>query len=288
MSRPEIGLRQARLLCQMKHGERLDFIAEGLPSILDSARGFWNASQQLKDAPREAGVLEGHAEEEAAKILILMDIVRCPQKRAASRVGAQAKWFYDHLARLIYAKAVSWKPMHVTQLQEYIDGERKAHYVEGDFGEYIMQNWETYSRENRLYVDIEAQEGGVRVWSVPQTYNSGILFDDLHIVRVAEALSALGVFAPKGLRTVADIWGQIEFADSQGSCDSRSLTRALLERLDREGLLTDAAEDHHVNTLYNIWQMPMYNLDFSIIEVSREELERQRDNIFYAEVGDGY
>jgi hypothetical protein len=57
------------------------------------------------------------------------------------------KWFYDHLARLIFAKAVSWKPMHVRQLQEYVDGERKAHYVEGDFGEYIK---ELYTGESRL------------------------------------------------------------------------------------------------------------------------------------------
>jgi hypothetical protein len=91
MSKLEIGLRPARLLCQMKHGDRLDFIAEGLPLILDSARGLWNASRQLKDAPREATVLEGLAEQEAAKILILMDVVRCPQKLAGSRVGAMTK-----------------------------------------------------------------------------------------------------------------------------------------------------------------------------------------------------
>jgi hypothetical protein len=41
----------------MKHDEREAFLAEGLPIILDSANGFWAASQQLNTMPREAEVL---------------------------------------------------------------------------------------------------------------------------------------------------------------------------------------------------------------------------------------
>lgn len=37
----DIGLRQARRLCQMSHDKRLTFLAEGLPIILASAQGFW-------------------------------------------------------------------------------------------------------------------------------------------------------------------------------------------------------------------------------------------------------
>jgi hypothetical protein len=49
--------------------------------MLASARGFWNAAQRLEDRRREADVLIGLAKEEAAKILIVLDIVRCPPKR---------------------------------------------------------------------------------------------------------------------------------------------------------------------------------------------------------------
>jgi hypothetical protein len=103
MPRNEIGLRQARKLCQMSSPERLAFIADGLPIILASAQGFWAASRQLADRPRERDVLEGFAREEAAKILILMDAVRCPPKLLSSRLGSILRSFYDHLARLIYA-----------------------------------------------------------------------------------------------------------------------------------------------------------------------------------------
>jgi hypothetical protein len=95
--------------------------------------------------------------------------------------------------------------MHVRQLQEYVDGERKAHYVEGGFGEYIMQNLELYTRENHLYVDIEAQEGGIRGWSVPAAYTGRFRFNDTPVLLLGEALSALGVLTPKGLRAVADV-----------------------------------------------------------------------------------
>ena len=46
---PDIGLHQAKRLCQLPEQDRLAFIAEGLPIILDSAQGFWKASQQLTE-----------------------------------------------------------------------------------------------------------------------------------------------------------------------------------------------------------------------------------------------
>jgi hypothetical protein len=53
----------------------------------------------------------------------------------------------NHLARLIYAEAVSWKPMHLAQLREYVDRERRGHYLEGHAGEYIMPNSTIYRRK---------------------------------------------------------------------------------------------------------------------------------------------
>jgi hypothetical protein len=163
----DIGLRQAKRLCNMTYEARLTFIAGGLPIILKSARGFWDASCSLKGSPREAEVLRGFANEEAAKILILMDAVRCPVKLIAARIGDIVRWFYDHLARLIYAESISWRPMHVTELREYVKHHRKAHYMEGFAGEYILPNSKVYRRESQLYVDVETFEDGEPHWSEP-------------------------------------------------------------------------------------------------------------------------
>ena len=82
-----IGLRRGKVLCGMKYDDRLAFIGDGLPIVLESARGFWQASLQLQSSVREATVLRNHAVEEAGKILILMDIARCPEKIVARRIG---------------------------------------------------------------------------------------------------------------------------------------------------------------------------------------------------------
>jgi hypothetical protein len=286
MTKLNIGLKQGRRLCQMSSNERLGFIAEGLPIILESARSFWKASQQLTEMPREAEVLSGNAEEEAAKILIMMDIVRCPPKLLASKLGIMMGYFYHHLARLLYVDAVNWKPMHVSQLQQYMDHSRKAHYVEGYAGEYIFPNWNTYRRESILYADIEGYEDGGLGWSTPTGVENLFSFTPAAI-QLVEALSALGVFALNGLRATADIWGQVEFKDSENLQDSHHLTKQLLERLIEEKLPTEAGTQDDVNTIYNVWQMPMYNLELREIDVPLDELEREREALLWSEIG-GY
>jgi hypothetical protein len=282
-----IGLGQAARLCQMKYDDRLTFLAEGLPIILESSRVFCPASQQLKEMPREADVLKNHAEEEAAKILIIMDIVRCPKKLCASKIGAMVKWFYDHLARLIYANAASWSAMNVTQLREYVDNSRQAHYLEGNCGEYILPNSEIATREGKFYADIEAYEDDKPHWHAPSGYASHSLFGSFMppALGLAEAFSALGLFSVKGVRLVAETWNELEFKDTQSAADSDRLIKQLIGQINTRNLATDAAEQNDVDRLYHSWQLPMYNLDFSLIEVPFEKLQREREAMFYAEMG---
>jgi|TARA_R110002051_G_scaffold230170_2_gene292225 hypothetical protein len=282
-------LHQAKRLCQLPQQQRLDFIAEGLPIILDSAQGFWAASQKLEDLPREAKVLEGFAEEEAAKILILMDAVRCPPKLISSKLNRIIGWFYDHLARLIYADAVNWKPMNLAQLREYVDRQRRGHYVEGYAGEYIMPNWAVYERESGLYADVEAYQDDTLLWSEPRRSElDRSIFPSMTpgALQVAEAMQHLGLFSAQGLRATSEIWGSLEYRESEDHHHGRVLTEKLLTRLDEEKLILDTAEDRHVRTLYNEWQIPMYNLDFSIIPVTLEELQAEQEREYWSMVGD--
>jgi len=288
---PEIGLRQARRMCQLSEKDRLSFIAEGLPIILNSAQGFWKASQQLDALPREAKVLKSFAEEEAAKVLILMDAVRCPPKLVASRLKVIIGWFYDHLARLIYAEAASWKPMHLAQLREYVDRERRGHYLEGYAGEYIMPNWAVYSRESGLYADVEASQDGELQWSSPRQPYEPVDFQLFRsymppALRVAEAMRELGLFTCAGLKATSDIWGALEYRDKEDHHEGGKLTEALLRRLHAEGLMADTAQDEHVRALYGDWQIPMYNLEFSLIPVPIEQLRAEQEAEYWSMVGD--
>ena len=248
---PNIGLSQAKRLCQMPQTDRLDCIAKGLPVILSSSKGFWQAATDLKNQVREAVVLARHAEEEAAKVLILMDMVRCPKPLLASRISDMVKWFYSRLARLIYAEAVSWKPTHVAQLREYVNTSRKSHEVEGAVGEYIVPNWTIFSREGVLYADIAAYEGEPIQWNDPADLIHQFSFPrhPPTVLHLAEAMSLLGMFTRRGLDVTAATWATTEFSDQETYQDASDLTRILIGRLVSENLPSQKADQQHMQLL---------------------------------------
>jgi hypothetical protein len=231
---PKIGLGQATRLCQLPAPERLSFIADGLPKILNSAQGLWEAALQHPVHSRAGTILEGFAEEEAAKILILFDVVRCPPQLVASKIGILIGRFYEHLARLIYARASGWKPMHLAQLREYVDQERKSHYIEGVAGEYIIPNWTMYGRESTLYADVEGYQDGSLGWSEPRDFGSdypSVARFAPSALRVTQAMQRLGLFSLKGLEATADIWGNLEYKDKESSYEGKQFARLRTERI---------------------------------------------------------
>lgn len=218
-----------------------------------------------------------------------MDAVRCPPKLIASKLNRIVGWFYDHLARLIYAEAASWKPMHLAQLRDYVDLQRRGHFLEGHAGEYIMPNWTIYQRESRLYVDVEAYQDQELSWSSPSdTYPGHEFLDSFEPValRVASAMEQVGLFTPKGLQAASDIWGSLEYKDREDHHDGGKLTERPLHRLLLENLMLETAQQSDAGTLYRDWQIPMYNLDFSLIPVSLDDLEAAQECEYWSMVGD--
>jgi hypothetical protein len=99
-------------------------------------------------------------------------------------------------------------------------------------------------------------------------------------------MEQVGMFTPDGLKAVSDIWGTVDYRDREDHHDGEKLTEQLLTRLHAEGLMLDTAAKEHVGTLYNNWQIPMYNLEFSLIPVSLEELEAEQEREYWSMVGD--
>ncbi len=286
----QLGFRQARALCNMDAKRRLQFIAEGLPIIAESARSLMDASRRLADFPREAELLEGHAVEESAKALILIDIVRCPSKLISSRCGPMMDWFYDHQARLLFAEAQHWVAYSSTMLQGYLDSNRETFYLEGGLGEYIMPNWEIFKREATLYADAIGNMDDEPSWHSPQStaQHRSIGEDSLQTTpsayRVLESLDAFGAFSAKGVRIVHEVWSKIDFsADDAAWSDARSLTQEMLTKLQSAGLFSDRAEERHVGALYRHWQKPLYFADLSPLPVTLEEMKRRQDAAFASE-----
>jgi hypothetical protein len=93
------------------------------------------------------------------------------------------------------------------------------------------------------------------------------------------------MFRVEALRATAEIWNAVEFKDTQNFTDAKYLTEQLLRRLIDEKLPTDEATKTDVSHLYHSWQMPMYNLDFSLLPVPLEALQSERGSIMRSEMG---
>ena len=283
-----IGLRHARQICQMALPDRLAFLAEGLPVILNSAEGFWAAAEALREHPREADVLEGLASEEAAKVLILIDMQRCPWGQAARAAGTSVGWFYNHLARLLYADAVGWRPADKGELRRYIDGHRRTHGVDGAVGEFIMPTGPVYDRERRLYADVEALQDGVLMWNSPSSWKEGLASASVFQMMppalcLARSMHRLGLFSVPGMSAVSEVWGAHPLDDGLTYDANRGLTQQLFLRLNDLDVFHEDASDDDAAKLLGDWPLPMWDFNLSPVEVPMKELEAEQERNMWRE-----
>src|SRR5262245_35700558 len=88
----------------------LQLIADVVKRIDDTAIRLCNDSFTSILTPEvnyPGTILSAVGEEEAAKILILIDSVRCPTSKSNERTRTLG-YFYEHLAKTIYADACNW------------------------------------------------------------------------------------------------------------------------------------------------------------------------------------
>lgn len=280
-----IGMRQIGSLTSLPPEQRWTILAQGLPLLLKSAEELYAASRAVKDQPRIREILEGHAAEEAAKILILLDFVRCPLSRTED-AQLLLKRFYDHGSRLMYAQALAWRPTDVDELRRYVDRERRSHYLEGYAGEYILPNSQIFGREARLYADLVRNQDGSFVWNDPADLYS--VERGWHspppALQVARALSKAGAFAVGGLAIVHRVWAVKPFVGPEHAMESDALIQRSLELLIEAALPHTDAEEHDVRTIYGYWQMPLYAIETRMLTVDLSELLAEQEREMYAQM----
>ncbi len=98
--------------------QRVALIAEGLDLIAEQVTTLHGDLRHLIEVGRRrsAAVVDGLAQEEAAKPLILLDVVRMGWRDQAL-VQRQLRRFYDHLARGIYARVVDVRPADLAEVR---------------------------------------------------------------------------------------------------------------------------------------------------------------------------
>ena len=123
--------------------------------------------------------------------------------------------FYDRLARLVYAKATSWKPTSVQQRQHYVETECEEQTLEGFAGEYILPGGPVHERESALYADIQLYDNGKLAWHEPRTRPSLFEPEESNALRLANAMQRLGMLSLDGLRIIASVWSGTRFSGEQ-------------------------------------------------------------------------
>jgi hypothetical protein len=282
-------------LGSMSGAERLRLIGDGLLVLLASAQELADAEKQLpREHQRARAILIGQAEEEAAKILILLDAVRCPPSRQKD-LNRTLSNFYNHLARLIYAAASGWHAATLAELTRYVDLDRTSHYLDGLYGpEFLFRNELLDEREGFLYADLVDEDGtltwrklGPRFGGVPIEHDPlGLNLPLFHALPLVEALSRVGILTLEGLKVVARTWQPLKLDYEMRRQEINALTRKTLETLNDQGCLSGAS-DEDVRRVME-WQFPMYSLEFTEIRVTEDAVQRERDAAYEYEAAYDY
>ena len=266
----------------MQLGEPAFFaaIAEGLELIVQNVSRLHDGAITLAKAsqPHAARVLTTLAEEEAAKVLILLDAVRCPQS-PADRLSRQLARFNDHLAKGLYARVCGMRPATLAQLQEYIDNDREEFYLDGPNDvDWIFQNQVTQGREGIFYVDYVAHDDGHR-WSDPAVFEE-ILFSSPPMpddVRMALNLSSVAAISTEALAVVAATWRAHAPGPETHRTKIKEINALTLQTLDEHGLLRKRPDEVY-SWIVREWQFPMYDLDLTPIQVDLQALREQQQS----------
>jgi AbiV family abortive infection protein len=266
--------RQTQRLCELADDKLFSTIAEGINLILENAQTYLRAAETLAQYSPGRAVehLRLAAEEEAAKVLILLDAVRCPRvvehDKNRARTFGYAK---DHVARGVYAWYSSNRPATFKEARRIVHAACRDRYYDGPIGdEFECRNSIESLREESLYVDYVEDEGRLHWISPSELCEIGHVGYSM-VLDLAQALTRLGCGTPDGIRIVADVWRPIVVSESTpadinwpnyGQHNIRTF-----ESLENAGL-TKEANETDMNVVFDAWNYPLYSLNFYEMKTS--------------------
>lgn len=264
--------RAIKELCRLADDELFREISTGLSHILEVVNRLDRSARRLPGYGRfytksihshAVHLLGSAAEEEAAKFLILLDFVRCPRSLQKPR-SRQLGYFYDHLAKGIYAEYCSWRPVDFAEVAHHVDLRRQAFYLDGPLGvDWIFNNDILNRRVDRLYVNYVGDDDGNCYWQYPHPEDFMIGYHTHAVIEIARALHAVGVATPEGLASVAEIWRKVKVVPKLAFDEVEALNVRTLQFLHDKGLLRDTPPETHA-LIEDRWSFPLYTLDLSL------------------------
>ena len=176
-----------------------DVISEGATEIVNNAVELDKAARRLHVAgeQRASDILRGLAEEEAAKVLILLDVVRCPTDSGFRH--RTLGYFFDHLAKRVYALTSSFpNVLTFAEVCELARFECRPFFLDGPNGvDWIFSNTIKSHREGSMYVDYVRDITGDDAncfWNSPVDMEAGDwMYESSDAVKLGQALVDVGV-----------------------------------------------------------------------------------------------
>ena len=271
-------------LAQFDRRKLFDTVSEGIKHIIENAGELNRSARKLFEIGeyRSAEIILGIAEEESAKVLILIDAIRCPPKRK-KELSKTLKCFYEHLPKRIYSGMCEWKIACFDDVVRRVDGARKDMFLDGPNGvDWIFPNYRKTQREGNMYVDYVRDitvENGDRYWQTP-VGPSRATYVTPKSYQIAEALHRVGATTSQGLDVVGTVWNDFEPEPNTSIRDLCSLNSYMLVLLESRGRLNDVESESAQIILqelpFPLWALDLRPLDRDTYKKHVVELRAER------------
>ncbi|BCJ53393.1 hypothetical protein Asp14428_48680 [Actinoplanes sp. NBRC 14428] len=269
--------RSLKDLVQIPAGERPGVIAEGLQALVEHVTELTSEVETVAAAActRAVPTLQMQSEEESAKVLILLDLVRASCDDAA--VSTHAGFFYGHLSRCIYARMAEMRPANFAEVRTLVDSMRASLYLDGPSSvDWICRNELIDSRERSLYVDFVRHEDGMH-WTSPADPQSKGWGVYIHVQKLVMSMDRLGMTNAKALEIISQHWKNQHLDDATHWQVVAQINRKIVEALLDAGLTDQNVTSDDTRRVIEHWTFPLSTLDLRERKVTMEELEEQRN-----------
>lgn len=265
--------------------DRLPVIAQGLELLVEHVHALEVSVSALaqEEALRGRPILEVVMGEEAAKVLILLDVVRGGwQDQVAAR--KRLRYFSSHFVRGVYQRVAAINPGTFREVRRYVKLLRPDLYLDGpNDADWVFRNEIESSRELAFYVDYIKHEDTYE-WVTPNQERS---LGDLHwhptdrpariSARLVVAMARTGLLSEGGLALTASQWSHVEITDETTYPEHREHIAAVLLELARAGLCDPSLEQADLDYVAEHWPFPLNTLELEKIPVTSQELCRRRE-----------
>ena len=225
-----------------------------------------------EDHKRGCRVLKYLMEEEAAKVLILMDYVRLPQAEH-EKCSRQLKYFYDHFVRCLYAESCTIRPANWAEVCTWVEQRTPSLYLDGPNDvDWIFRNDLIQQRETALYVDYVALDDDRR-WFGPRQMD-GLADWDLPplIAELLLSMKTLELFKIEMLQYIHEVWSSVAMTPEFHWGKIEEINRSVVEKA--LSSLPDRSEAHNrnANIVVDLWCFPLGHLDLRMVPIDESEL----------------